>query len=203
MDQPSSRASLSVAAASTCCKRRREPPSPDVRWPAVGPPSAPDPPGLAPGAGYPALVVPLKRCSGIVRLQHRAIRGGVTHLVPWARGCERGWFSAEVGVYSAGAGQPRPVTAAKFALKSLARRYLELHDEIADLEVHMHAMVDELAPELIARTGGRLRLRRPAADHRRRQPSAAGRRSQLRDAVRGRATTGCLGDDHPGTTQPG
>ncbi|MET3812199.1 transposase [Arthrobacter sp. UYEF3] len=46
-----------------------------------------------------------------------------------------------------------PVTATKIALKSLARRYLELHDEIADLEVHMHALVDELAPELLARTG--------------------------------------------------
>lgn len=46
-----------------------------------------------------------------------------------------------------------PVTATKIALKSLARRYLELHDEIADLEVHMHALVDELAPDLLARTG--------------------------------------------------
>ncbi len=41
-------------------------------------------------------------------------------------------------------------TAYKIALKSLARRYLELHDEIADLDVMISAIVDELAPDLIA-----------------------------------------------------
>lgn len=38
----------------------------------------------------------------------------------------------------------------KIALKSLARRYLELYDEIADLDVMISVIVDELAPELIA-----------------------------------------------------
>lgn len=37
----------------------------------------------------------------------------------------------------------------RIALKSLARRYLELHDEIADLDVMITSIVDELAPELI------------------------------------------------------
>ena len=46
-----------------------------------------------------------------------------------------------------------PVTATKISLKSLARRYLELHDEIADLQGPMHALVDELAPDLLTRTG--------------------------------------------------
>ena len=46
-----------------------------------------------------------------------------------------------------------PVTATKISLKSLARRYLELHDEIADLQVPMHALVDELAPDLLTRVG--------------------------------------------------
>lgn len=46
-----------------------------------------------------------------------------------------------------------PVTATKMSLKSLARRHLELNDEIADLEVAMHALVDELAPDLITRPG--------------------------------------------------
>ncbi|SEQ63202.1 transposase, partial [Nitrosomonas ureae] len=41
-------------------------------------------------------------------------------------------------------------TAYKIALKYLARRYLELHDEIADLDVMISAIVDELAPDLIA-----------------------------------------------------
>ncbi|GAB3338731.1 hypothetical protein GCM10027512_05750 [Chromohalobacter beijerinckii] len=45
----------------------------------------------------------------------------------------------------------RDVTMAyRIALKSLARRYLELHDEIADLDVMIKAIVDELAPELVA-----------------------------------------------------
>lgn len=41
----------------------------------------------------------------------------------------------------------------KVALKSLARRYLELHDEVADLDDMIEAIVTDLAPELIARIG--------------------------------------------------
>lgn len=37
------------------------------------------------------------------------------------------------------------------ALKSLARRYLELHDEITDLDVMITSIVDELASKLIKR----------------------------------------------------
>src|SRR5690242_15029272 len=39
----------------------------------------------------------------------------------------------------------------RISLKSLARRYLELHDEIADLDAMITAIVDELAPGLVAR----------------------------------------------------
>jgi transposase len=42
------------------------------------------------------------------------------------------------------------VSAYKITLKSLARRYLELHDEIADLDTMIIAIVDELAPTLIS-----------------------------------------------------
>ncbi len=42
-------------------------------------------------------------------------------------------------------------SAYRITLKSLARRYLELHDEIADLDVMIAGLVDELAPALIAR----------------------------------------------------
>ena len=42
-------------------------------------------------------------------------------------------------------------SAYRIALKSLARRYLELHDEIADLDAMIAAIVDELAPNLVAR----------------------------------------------------
>jgi transposase len=46
----------------------------------------------------------------------------------------------------------REVEAAyRISLKSLARRYLELHDEIADLDSMIAAIVDELAPGLVAR----------------------------------------------------
>ena len=40
-------------------------------------------------------------------------------------------------------------SAYRIALKSLARRYLELHDEIADLDAMIAAIVDELAPNLL------------------------------------------------------
>jgi len=43
------------------------------------------------------------------------------------------------------------LSAYRIALKSLARRYLELHDEIADLDDMIGAIVDELAPDLVAR----------------------------------------------------
>src|SRR4051794_18107798 len=46
----------------------------------------------------------------------------------------------------------RNVTSAyRITLRSLARRYLELHDEIADLNDMIRAIVDELAPDLVER----------------------------------------------------
>ena len=42
-------------------------------------------------------------------------------------------------------------SAYRIGLRSLGRRYLELHDEIADLDVMIAAIVDELAPNLVAR----------------------------------------------------
>ena len=42
-------------------------------------------------------------------------------------------------------------SAYRIGLKSLARRYLELHDEIADLDAMIAAIVSELAPNLVAR----------------------------------------------------
>lgn len=46
-----------------------------------------------------------------------------------------------------------PVTAYRVALKSLARRYLELSDEIADLDELINPIVEALAPTLLARVG--------------------------------------------------
>jgi hypothetical protein len=51
------------------------------------------------------------------------------------------------------AGYRDPVTATRLAMRSLARRYLELHDEIADLDAPIRTLVEELAPDLLTRTG--------------------------------------------------
>jgi transposase len=42
-------------------------------------------------------------------------------------------------------------SAYRISLKSRARRYLKLHDEIADLDTMIGAIVDEPAPDLVAR----------------------------------------------------
>lgn len=44
-------------------------------------------------------------------------------------------------------------TATRIALRSLARRYLELSDEIADLDIPIKALVEQLNPGLLIRTG--------------------------------------------------
>jgi transposase len=52
------------------------------------------------------------------------------------------------------ADDPRDVpTATKFALRSMARRYEALSEEIAELEVHLDRLVAQAAPELVALAG--------------------------------------------------
>jgi transposase len=52
------------------------------------------------------------------------------------------------------AGEPTDVPAAtKFALRSVARRYEALSEEIAELEVHLGRLVGQVAPELVALAG--------------------------------------------------
>lgn len=73
----------------------------------------------------------------------------------------------------------RDVEAAyRISLKSLARRYLELHDEIADLDTMIGAIVDELAPDLVARNSigqnGAAQLLLTAGDNPERLRSEAG-----------------------------
>jgi transposase len=49
---------------------------------------------------------------------------------------------------------PRDVpTATKFALRSVARRYEALSEEIADLDVHLDRLVGQVAPELVSLPG--------------------------------------------------
>jgi transposase len=70
------------------------------------------------------------------------------------------------------------VSAYRITLKSLGRRYLELHDEIADLDAMIGAIVDELAPELVARNSigrnGAAQLLLTAGDNPERLHSEAG-----------------------------
>jgi len=73
----------------------------------------------------------------------------------------------------------RDVEAAyRISLKSLARRYLELHDQIADLDAMIAAIVDELAPTLVARNSighvGAAQLLLTAGDNPQRLRSEAG-----------------------------
>ena len=62
--------------------------------------------------------------------------------------------------------------------RSLARRYLELHGEIADLDAMIGAIVGELAPELVARNSigrnGAAQLLLTAGDNPERLRSEAG-----------------------------
>jgi transposase len=70
------------------------------------------------------------------------------------------------------------VSAYRIALRSLARRYLELHDEIADLDTMIIAIVEELAPALLARNsvghGSAAQLLLTAGDNPQRLRSEAG-----------------------------
>jgi transposase len=73
----------------------------------------------------------------------------------------------------------RDVEAAyRISLKSLARRYLELHDEIADLDAMIGAIIDDLAPNLVARNSigpnGAAQLLLTAGDNPERFRSEAG-----------------------------
>jgi transposase len=70
------------------------------------------------------------------------------------------------------------LSAYRIALKSIARRYLELHDEIADLDAMIGAIVDDLAPTLVARNSighiGAAQLLLTAGDNPERLRSDAG-----------------------------
>jgi len=69
-------------------------------------------------------------------------------------------------------------SAYRISLKSLARRYLELHDEIADLDAMIGSIVDELAPNLVSRNSighaGAAQLLLTAGDNPERLRSEAG-----------------------------
>ena len=92
------------------------------------------------------------------------------------------------------------VSAYRITLKSLGRRYLERHDEIADLDAMITAIVDELAPALVELE--RARVRRAVAPDGWRQHGASAVRGQLRRAM-WRESGACLErQDDPPSPQP-
>ena len=74
--------------------------------------------------------------------------------------------------------------ACRIALRSLARRYVELHDEIAELDARIGSIVEDLTPDLVTRCGiGRetaAQLLLTAGDN----PGPPDFRGQLRRALR-------------------
>ena len=92
-------------------------------------------------------------------------------------------------------------SAYRIGLKSLARRYLELHDEIADLDVMIAAIVDELA-EPCGPQFDRPHRSRPASPYGRRQSRKIAVGGQLRVVVRRQPRSGVLGKDRPASPQP-
>jgi transposase len=92
-------------------------------------------------------------------------------------------------------------SAAAYTLRLLARRILELTNEIRDLEqritdavtTHTHAA---------GTTGHRPRQRRRPADHRRRQPRSPAQRGLVRGTVRRQPHRGILGQDSSPPPQP-
>ena len=94
------------------------------------------------------------------------------------------------------------LSAYRIALKSLARRYLELHDEIADLDDMIGAIVDELAPDLVARNsighGSAAQLLLTAGDN----PERLRLGGQLRRAVRRQPGPRFIRQDDPPSPEP-
>jgi transposase len=83
--------------------------------------------------------------------------------------------------------------ATKLALKKPARRYLELVDEIDELDAHLEPLVRATAPRLGCSARHRGAVCGAAAGHRRRQPRAAALRRVLRAPVRCRPAAGFVG----------
>jgi hypothetical protein len=92
------------------------------------------------------------------------------------------------------------VSAYRITLRSLARRYLELHDEIGDLDGMINAIVDDLAPDLVAQNcigheiAGQLLL--TAGDNSERLHSEAS------CPLRGQSGPGLLRQNNPTSPEP-
>jgi transposase len=94
-----------------------------------------------------------------------------------------------------------PAGAAKRALRSVARRWLALRDEITELSRDIKRVLDPIAAPLLERHG-RLRNDRHPVVRRRRPPRTTAHRSGLRRALRQRTRPGLIRQDEPSPTQP-
>jgi len=62
-------------------------------------------------------------------------------------------LAAKASRFRCGAGPVDPARATKLAMRSVARRHQALSGEIAELDAHIEALVEEAAPELVALEG--------------------------------------------------
>ena len=88
-----------------------------------------------------------------------------------------------------------PATATRIAMRSLARRILELNNEVADLDDLIEPLVTDLGARLIERPCIRIETAGQLLVTAGRQPGAYPVRSRLGDALRGGAATRLLRQD--------
>lgn len=69
------------------------------------------------------------------------------------RGLPTKHLAAKASRFRCGAGLVDPAAATKLAMRSVARRYRALSEEIAGLDAHIEPLVEEAAPELVALDG--------------------------------------------------
>ncbi len=69
------------------------------------------------------------------------------------RGLPAKHLARKAARFRCGAGPADPAAATKLAMRSVARRYRDLSEEIAALDAHIEALVGEAAPELVALDG--------------------------------------------------
>ena len=93
-------------------------------------------------------------------------------------------------------------TATRFALRSVARRYEALSEEIAELEAHLDRLVTQAAPELVSLAGigtdNAATLLIVAGDN----PKRVEERGLLRQSVRGLSHRSFLRQGRPTSSQP-
>ena len=99
-------------------------------------------------------------------------------------------------------GLDSPTAAAKHALRSLARRYHQLGNEIKDLEAELKGLTSKVAPDLVDSFGDRARHGGDPARGCWQQPPASPHGGRLRLPVRRESHTCFLGADQPPSPQP-